>query len=390
MRRQLLGLVLCMVASGAARAATPDGAVSDCARPASRAEATICADPMLLDADRGLAELAGQLRQRLQDKAGAVAAQLDWVRRRDRMCGPGMAADCLRIAYEERQAWLRARLLTAPPVAAAPPPALAPARPPVPDRPALAPVAQALPFALRLAAAPCAMVRSESLRAAGWSAGEAPFGQPREAWSKPDFAALIQRSAECQAENGDNPRNVQAMAAVLNQMRAMAPDRLPGAPAAASPGLPPLPQPAAPQPVPPQAAVAQAVPPPASRPDVPPRASFPAPAPPPDSAEQPPLSLNCADAALLQDVSFTYQSTPQLSDGARIQRLSNPRPYADVIMEAYSGTPALRAEYQRLRPYMAPVPQCLVDAETTQGPVVLSYRLYLDAGRPLIEVQRVP
>jgi hypothetical protein len=123
---------------------------------------------------------------------------------------------------------------------------------------------------------------------------------------------------------------------------------------------------------------------------VPPRVSFPAPAALPEAAEQPPMSLNCADAALLQDVSFTYQSTPGLSDGARIQLLLNPRPYADVIMEAYSATPALRAEYQRLRPYMAPVPQCLVDAETTGGRVVLSYRLYLEAGRPLIEVQRVP
>ena len=46
----------------------------------------------------------------------------------------------------------------------------------------------------------------------------------------------------------------------------------------------------------------------------------------------------------------------QQTGGARIQQLSDPSPYTDVIMEAYSATPALRAEYQRLQPYMAPVP----------------------------------
>ncbi|MBC9180197.1 lysozyme inhibitor LprI family protein, partial [Pseudoroseomonas ludipueritiae] len=101
-------------------AITPDGAVSDCTRPASRAERVICADPALLAADRNLAGLAAQLRQRVPGPAEAAAAQIDWVRRRDRMCAPGISPDCLQVAYAEREAWLRARLLALPPPAAAP------------------------------------------------------------------------------------------------------------------------------------------------------------------------------------------------------------------------------------------------------------------------------
>src|SRR3954465_5071308 len=104
MRRRLLGSVLGMAMPGIAWATTPDGAVSDCMRPASRAERVICADPALMAADRSLAGLAAQLRQRVPDPAGAASAQIDWVRRRDRMCTPGMAPDCLQIAYAERQA----------------------------------------------------------------------------------------------------------------------------------------------------------------------------------------------------------------------------------------------------------------------------------------------
>ncbi|MCG7362069.1 hypothetical protein MHZ93_12450 [Roseomonas sp. ACRSG] len=371
----MLGSVLGMMAApGVAWAITPDGAVSDCTRPASRAERVICADPALLAADRNLASLAAQLRQRVPGPAEAAAAQIDWVRRRDRMCAPGISPDCLQVAYAEREAWLRARLLALPPPAAAPvqepspPPASTPQPGPQPAPPALALAAPGVPFAMRLAAAPCAIVSSSALRVMGWSAGDAPFGLPLDQWSKPDFTALARRSAECQAENGDSPRNVQAMATVLERLRAVARDR-PATPAASQP-------PAA---APPQAALPPRQPP-----------AQPAPAPPAGGGEGPLAALNCADPALLQDVSFIFQATPHLSGGTRIQRLSNPRPYTDVIMEAYSATPALRAEYQRLRPYMAPVPQCLVNAETGLGEVVLSYRLYVEGGRPLVEVQRVP
>lgn len=102
------------------------------------------------------------------------------------------------------------------------------------------------------------------------------------------------------------------------------------------------------------------------------------------------MALNCGDPALLQDVAYTFQSTPAVAAGARIQQMLRPRAYSDVVMEAYAATPALRAEYQRLLPYMAPVPQCLVDVETSTGRAVLSYRLYAEGGRTLIEVQRVP
>lgn len=377
MRRLLLGSVLGMAAPGMAWAMTLDGAVSDCTRPASRAERVICADPALAEADRSLAGLAAQLRQRVPDPATAAAAQIDWVRRRDRMCTPAMMPDCLQTAYAEREAWLQARLAALPPpVAAVPPrepmPPAVPAPPPPAAPPAaavLAPAPPGVPFALRLAAAPCAMVSSSALRVMGWSAGDAPFGLPLEQWSKPDFTALSRRSAECQAANGDSPRNVQAMAAVLERLRATARDR-PAAPA--SPEMPVASSSVAPLPPP--------VVPPAPQP----------PARAPETGNSPQASLNCADMALLQDVSYTFQATPQLSGGARIQRLTNPRPYTDVIMEAYSATPALRAEYQRLRPFMAPVPQCLVNAETSQGEVVLSYRLYVEGGRPLVEVQRLP
>ncbi|WP_147426139.1 lysozyme inhibitor LprI family protein [Teichococcus wenyumeiae] len=373
----MLGSVLGMAAPGMAWAITPDGAISDCARPASRAERVICTDPDLMAADRGLAGLAAQLRQRMPDSAAAAAAQIDWVRRRDRMCAPGMTPDCLQIAYAEREAWIRARLLMLPPppppMAAAPepPPAPRPQQPgpvPPPAVPALA-TAPGVPFALSLAGAPCGAVSSNALRVMGWSVGDSPFGLPLEQWSKPDFTALARRSAECQAENGDSPRNVQAMGTVLERLRAVARDR-PAAPAASQPAV------AAP---PPRATLPQSLPP-----------AAPAPARPAEGGEGPQAALNCADPALLQDVSFTFQATPGLSAGARVQRLSNPRPYNDVIMEAYSATPALRAEYQRLRPYMVPVPQCLVNAETSLGEVVLSYRLYVEGGRPLVEVQRVP
>lgn len=370
MRRLLLGSVLGMAAPGLAWAITPDGAVSDCTRPTSRAERTICADPALLAADRNLAALAEQLRQRLPAPAEAAAAQIDWVRRRDRMCLPGMTPDCLQIAYAEREAWLRGRLLALPPpsVAVAPVPAPTPpppavAQPASPPPPMLVPTTPGMPFMARLASAPCAAVSSGALRVMGWSAGEAPFGLPLEQWSKPDFAALVRRSAECQAENGDSPRNVQAMATVLERLRAVARDR-----SASSAAQPPVAPPSNPSPAQPASPPAQ----------------------PGGGGEAPLASLNCADPALLQDVSFTFQATPQLSGGARIQRLSNPRPYTDVIMEAYGSTSAMRAEYQRLRPYMAPVPQCLVTAETGLGEVVLSYRLYVEGGRPLVEVQRVP
>jgi hypothetical protein len=52
--------------------------------------------------------------------------------------------------------------------------------------------------------------------------------------------------------------------------------------------------------------------------------------------------------------------------------------------------PALRDEYRRLQPYMAPMPQCLVNATTPQGDIVLSYRLYAEGGRTLVEVRQVP
>jgi hypothetical protein len=185
-----------------------------------------------------------------------------------------------------------------------------------------------------------------------------------ESWSRPDFAALMRRAAECQAENVDNARNLQLMLNVLNQLRGTARDTPPAAPALAAPAV--------------------AAPPPTAPPER---------APPPMAAEAArptPPGINCADPALLQDVAFTFQATPSVSNGARIRQLLRPRPYTDVIMEAYAASPALRAEYQRLQPYMAPMPQCLVEAETTDATLTLSYRLYAEAGRMLIEVQRVP
>ncbi|MBO1074242.1 lysozyme inhibitor LprI family protein [Roseomonas marmotae] len=325
----------------------PEGAAADCARPSSRVEAVICADPGLRAADQALAGLVAQWRHVLPDGA-ALTAQQDWLRRRDLMCAPAMAVDCLRIAYAEREAYLRARLT------AGPTPAPRPQPPPIPVTPPPGDVGA--PLALRVARMACHLVSSDALRVMGWGRRDAPFGLPLEQWTRPDFSALIRRSEECQAANTDNPRNVQAMAAVLNRLRAMAPER--GAvPAVISP------------------------PPPAAAPSAPARPKVPA-------APQGPL--DCGDAALLQDVSYTFQATPELSAGTRIHRMHDPRPYTDVILEAYGATPALRAEYERLKPYMAPVPQCLVNAETGAGEVVLSYRLYAEDGRTLVEVQRVP
>ncbi|EHL98243.1 hypothetical protein HMPREF9946_03676 [Acetobacteraceae bacterium AT-5844] len=89
----------------------------------------------------------------------------------------------------------------------------------------------------------------------------------------------------------------------------------------------------------------------------------------------------------MRDTVFIFQSQP---GNPAIQALENPRPYTDVIVEAYNATPALREEYRRLQRYMAPVPQCMVDAITAEGELVLAYRLYADGERMLIDVQRMP
>ena len=356
--RLAAGILLLSLAAGPAlAAATPDGAVADCRRPGSDAERAVCASPALQAADLALASLVADWRQRAPE---AAAQQQDWLRRRDRMCAPAMRPDCLDIAYAERTAWLRAALAALPtPMPAPPAAAPAPMPPPVPaealaPRPAPAAVAVAS-MAARLATAPCATVGSTALRGQGWGVGDAPFGLALDRWSQPDFAALMRRARECQAENVDNARNLQLMLNVLNQLRATAPALPPAAPAVPRPPAPPQP------------------------------------APPPEPARQPAATaIDCADPALLQDVAFTFQGTPGVSRGARIRQMLRPRPYSDVITEAYGATPALRAEFQRLQPFMAPVPQCLVDAETDGGAVTLSYRLYADAGRMLIEVQRMP
>lgn len=388
MKRGWLGVALAVMAGPTAHAAADELALN-CARPNSRAARAICQQPVLVAADRDLAELTRELQQRAAAGAAVATQHRDWIRRRDRMCAPALSAECLDIAYTEREAYLRAQLASAPPVAgtsAAPVEAPVAATPPTtpPHQPAPVPVASmpaalaeatirpALPvippppvlsFAARLTAAPCGMVGSTALRGMGWAPGQAPFGLPFEQWSKPDYTALLRRSAECQAANIDSPRNLQAMAGILLYLQRSAPD-----------------EPAAPPPVLTAARPVQA----AARPATP-VTSWPGP-----DAAAPPLPLNCTDPALLQDVSFTYQSTPEVSGGAPLLRMYDPRPYTDVIMEAYGATPALQAEYRMLQRYMAPVPQCLVNVTTSTGEAVLSYRLYAEGGRTLIEVQRVP
>jgi uncharacterized protein len=363
-------LLLALAGGPALAAATLDGAVADCRRPNPGAERAICANPALQAADQALAALVAEWRQRVPE---AEAAQQDWLRRRNRMCAPAMRPDCLDIAYAERTAWLRATLaalqppvptaVVHPPVAPTPPDVAAsqpsgetPAAPPAPPRvlvPAVAPGLAVASLAVRLATAPCAAVSSTALRRQGWTVADAPFGMALDRWAKADFAALMRRASECQAENIDNARNLQLMLNVLNQLRGTSQESPPTEP---TPVAPPL-----------AAASPKATP------------------------QQPSSnSINCADPALLQDVAFTFQATPGVSNGVRIRQMLRPRPYTDVIMEAYGASAALQAEYRRLQPYMAPVPQCLVDAETADAVLTLSYRLYAEGGQILIEVQRVP
>jgi hypothetical protein len=192
------------------------------------------------------------------------------------------------------------------------------------------------------------------VRGAGWAAGQAPFGMPLQQWTQQDFSALSTRIQECQAENGESLRNLHMLQAFLGSLRNTAPVG-PSRPVAASP--------------------------------TPPRGGRPPST--PDAAEL--TGLDCADQALLSDVVFIFQSQPgAVAQDNNVRRLSNPRPYTDVIVEAYNATPALRDEYRRLQPYMAPMPQCLVNATTPQGDIVLSYRLYAEGGRTLVEVRQVP
>jgi uncharacterized protein len=389
----------------AAAAPLPDSTALDCAKPISRVDRTICGNPALAAADRDVAALAAELAQRLQSPPSVQTAQQDWTQRRNRMCAPGYTPECLTIAYAEREAWLRARLATmaqaaprplpaastaTPPAAAIPPtpaaaqpapsaasaaPVSARSAPAAPQPPNATPAAvtppvppaaiarpsapQPLPpgqsLAIQLATAPCAAVNSNVVRGAGWAAGQAPFGMPFPQWTQQDFSALSTRIQECQAENGESLRNVQMLQAFLGSFRNSAPNG-PSRPLAAATAAPPVPQ----------------------------RGGTPSG--PPDLAR-----LDCADQALLSDVVFIFQSQPgALARGNNVRRLSNPRPYTDVILEAYSATPTLRDEYRRLQPYMAPTPQCLVDAATLQGDIVLSYRLYVEGGRTLVEVRQVP
>jgi len=423
MKRALLGLAAGLAAgpfwvATAAAAPVAEFSVLDCAKPTRRVDRTICGNPALAEADRTLATLAAELAQRLENRPLLQTAQQDWAQRRNRMCAPSYAPECLSIAYAEREAWLRARLAALPgtpvapatppatnpaaaaPIQAAPPPLAnrpaAPASPvPSPARPAPAgplpplaggapvppaatapqqplpdPVASPTPpplgarppmpsqlpagatFAAQLATAPCAMVSSNAVRAAGWANGQSPFGLPFQQWTQQDYSALSTRIGECQAENGESLRNVQLLQVYLGSFRN-------GAPAGPSRPLAPTATPPAANPV----------------------------ATPSGSA---PPTLDCADQALLTDVVFIFQSQPGADGQNNVQRLSDPRPYTDVIVEAYNATPALRDDYRRLQPYMAPVPQCLVNASTPQGDIVLSYRLYAEGGRTLVEVRRVP
>ena len=427
MKRALLGLAACLTttpfwaATAAPAAPVAEFAALECARPSRRVDRILCGNPALAEADRTLAALAAELAQRLQNRPLLQTAQQDWAQRRNRMCAPSYAPECLTIAYAEREAWLRARLASlpeAPPSEAAPaaaaPPTADPATtavpipvPPLAGRPAapttpVPPPAQPTPatplpltsgvsamaapaapqlalpdpaasptppplgarpstpaqlpaggsFAAQLASAPCAMVSSNAVRAAGWANGQSPFGMPFQQWTQQDYSALSTRIRECQAENGESLRNVQLLQTYLGSFRNSAP---PG------PSRPLTPS---------------SVPPAAS-----PAATAPAGAPP---------TLDCADQALLTDVVFIFQSQPGADGQNNVQRLSNPRPYTDVIVEAYNASPALRDDYRRLQPYMAPVPQCLVNATTPQGDIVLSYRLYAEGGRTLVEVRRVP
>jgi hypothetical protein len=243
------------------------------------------------------------------------------------------------------------------PLQPSPDTAALPSPPPLGARPTVPPqLPGGASFAAQLAVAPCAMVSSNAVRAAGWATGQAPFGLPFQQWTQQDYSALSTRIGECQAENGESLRNVQMLQVYLGSFRNSAPT---------SPSRPLAP-------------AAQVTP---------PRSSPAATA----SGTAPLANLDCADQALLSDVVFIFQSRPGASASeSSIQRLSDPRPYTDVIVEAYNATPALRDDYRRLQPYMAPVPQCLVNATTPGGGIVFSYRVYTEGGRTLIEVRRLP
>lgn len=235
-----------------------------------------------------------------------------------------------------------------------------------------------MPLPQQLATAPCALVNSAAVRGAGWVAGSAPFGRPFERWTQQDYSALMARMEQCQAENGESQRNIQLLQTYLGSLRSVAPTFPPSQPQPQPPRQPqPQPRPAAPppaQPSPPRAEPAAARP----------AASQ---APGPALANALPLQLDCADSALLRDMVFIFQSQ---AGSPKVLDLLNPRPYEDVIVQAYSATQRLRDEYEKLQPYMAPVPQCMVNAVTNQGEIVLSYRLYDHAGQMLVDVQRMP
>jgi hypothetical protein len=383
MKLRLLYLTIGLVAASFAgvMAAEPSDLV--CGPGASAAERVICGTPSLRMADQSLADLAAQVQQRLPEAALVTARQQDWKGRRDRMCAPAMATECLAVAYAERDAYLHVLLAAAPTLPGEPAMAASPgiaaasvqalvASRVIAPAPAARPMVTApLPFAQEVAGARCGLVSSTALRGIDWSTDPAPFELPRRQWSKPDFAALIQRSRECQAENLDNARNLQAIGLILDRLRADAPDRpvanaFPLAASKAVPEVTGAPRLAMQATSPAQSVMTMAG----------------------DDAAQP-VALNCGDPALLQDVSFTYQTAMKPSGGLAILRMHDPRPYEDLIQQSYSTTTALQAEYRQLRRFMAPVPQCLVNAETTQGDMVLSYRLYFEGRRSLIEVQRV-
>ncbi|EHM02040.1 hypothetical protein HMPREF9946_01532, partial [Acetobacteraceae bacterium AT-5844] len=101
-------------------------------RPAQRVDRAICAEAALLEADRNLAAITRELGDRMAEPAPLWAAQQDWKQRRNRMCAPRYTAECLSIAYAEREAYLRAQLAAMPPLAPSPPMAALSAPAPAP------------------------------------------------------------------------------------------------------------------------------------------------------------------------------------------------------------------------------------------------------------------
>lgn len=105
-----LTTLLLLAPVGVASAREPASPGFDCARAASHAETTICADSALAGADAELAESYGRLLRHTSASARAVvrAGQRAWLARRDDC--PDAA--CLRVRYDTRDTELRNALDT--------------------------------------------------------------------------------------------------------------------------------------------------------------------------------------------------------------------------------------------------------------------------------------